>query len=81
MKYRLGLDLGVASIGSAIIELDDENNPKQIIDTGVRIFEVSEGAADRRAKRTARKNYKHTKTTCFVGSITVRKWTMANKNI
>lgn len=60
MKYRLGLDLGVASIGSAIIELDDENNPKQIIDTGVRIFEVSEGAADRRAKRTARKNYKHT---------------------
>ena len=44
MKYRLGLDLGVSSIGSAIIELDEQNNPKNIIDAGVRIFEVSEGA-------------------------------------
>lgn len=38
MKYRLGLDLGVGSIGSAVIELDNENNAKDIIDAGVRIF-------------------------------------------
>ncbi len=38
MKYRLGLDLGVGSIGSAIIELDNEGNAKDIIDAGVRIF-------------------------------------------
>ncbi len=56
MKYRLGLDLGVGSIGSAIIELDEQNNAKNIIDAGVRIFEVSEGAEERRLKRTARKN-------------------------
>ena len=56
MKYRLGLDLGVGSIGSAIIELDEQNNAKKIIDAGVRIFEVSEGAEERRLKRTARKN-------------------------
>lgn len=38
MKYRLGLDLGVGSIGSAVIELDNENNAKDIIDAGVRIL-------------------------------------------
>lgn len=48
MKYRLGLDLGVGSIGSAVIELDNENNAKDIIDAGVRIFEISEGAEERR---------------------------------
>ncbi|MDR0741568.1 MAG: HNH endonuclease [Rickettsiales bacterium] len=56
MKYRLGLDLGVGSIGAAVIRLDNENNPTEIIDAGVRIFEVSEGAEDRRLKRTIRKN-------------------------
>lgn len=56
MKYRLGLDLGVSSIGSAIIQLDGNNNAQDIIDAGVRIFEVSEGAEERRLKRTARKN-------------------------
>ena len=56
MKYRLGLDLGVGSIGSAIIELDENGNALDIKDAGVRIFEVSEGAEDRRTKRTARKN-------------------------
>ena len=61
MKYRLGLDLGVGSIGSAIIELDEQNNTKDIIDAGVRIFNVSEGAEDRRTKRTMRKNLVRTR--------------------
>ncbi len=56
MKYRLGLDLGVGSIGSAVIELDDNGDAIDIKDAGVRIFEVSKGAEDRRIKRTARKN-------------------------
>lgn len=56
MKYRLGLDLGIGSIGSAITEIDENNNARKIIDAGSRIFEVSEGAEDRRVKRTARKN-------------------------
>ena len=56
MKYRLGLDLGVGSIGSAIIELDKNGNALDIKDAGVRIFEVSEGAENRRVKRTSRKN-------------------------
>ena len=61
MKYRLGLDLGVGSIGSAIVELDEQNDCKDIIDAGVRIFNVSEGAEERRLKRTARKNIVRTK--------------------
>lgn len=56
MKYRLSLDLGVGSIGSAVALLDEQNNVKNIIDAGVRIFEVSEGAEERRTKRSARKN-------------------------
>lgn len=61
MKYRLGLDLGVGSISSAIIELDEQNNTRDIIDAGVRIFNVSEGAEDRRIKRTMRKNLVRTR--------------------
>ncbi len=61
MRYRLGLDLGVSSIGSAVIQLSDKNEALKIIDAGSRIFEVSEGAEDRRLKRTARKNTIRTK--------------------
>lgn len=61
MKYRLGLDLGVSSIGSAVLALDKENNVQDIVDAGVRIFEVSDGAEERRAKRSARKNLIRTK--------------------
>ena len=61
LNYRLGLDLGVSSIGSAIVKIDDEGDPLKIVDAGVRIFPVSEGASDRREKRTARKNNVRTK--------------------
>ena len=61
MKYCLGLDLGVGSIGSAIVEIDGQNCAKHIVDAGVRIFEVSEGAEDRRIKRTMRKNLVRTR--------------------
>jgi len=61
MKYRLSLDLGVSSIGSAIINLNDDNESLSIVDAGVRIFKVSEGAEDRRLKRQARKNNERTK--------------------
>lgn len=38
MKYRLGLDMGTNSIGYAIVSLDENDNPKELIDLGVRIF-------------------------------------------
>ncbi|MCE5340210.1 MAG: type II CRISPR RNA-guided endonuclease Cas9 [Planctomycetaceae bacterium] len=61
MKYRLSLDMGVGSIGAAVLKLDEENRVSEIVDKGVCIFEVSEGAEDRRLKRSQRKNTYRTK--------------------
>ncbi len=58
MKYRLSLDLGVSSIGSAIIHLDEQNQATKIIDAGVNIFPISEGAEERRHNRQMRKTIK-----------------------
>ena len=38
MEYRLGLDLGTNSIGWAVYSLDNEKEPQNLIDLGVRIF-------------------------------------------
>jgi len=61
MKYRLSLDIGVGSIGSTVLPLDEHNRVTDIEDSGVCIFEVSEGAEERRVKRTQRKNTERTK--------------------
>lgn len=68
-KHILGLDLGVGSIGWALIE-SEEDSPKRIVGMGSRIVpltkddsdQFSKGQAitknaDRTAKRTARKGY------------------------
>lgn len=61
MQYRLSLDLGVSSIGSAAIALNVQHEASEIMDAAVRIFPVSEGAEARREKRQARKNNERTK--------------------
>ena len=62
MKYRLGLDIGTNSLGWCVLELNDENDPINIVASGVRIF--SDGRenkskatlkASRREARSARK--------------------------
>ena len=68
-KHILGLDLGVGSIGWALIETEDDQ-PKQIIGMGSRIVPLSKDDsdqfskgqaisknADRTARRTTRKGY------------------------
>lgn len=62
MKKRLGLDLGVASVGWALIEQDDEENPIRIIDEGSFCYSELEKGKDgkldnvtRREKRGARR--------------------------
>lgn len=68
-KKVLGLDLGVGSIGWALIEMDD-NQPKQILGMGSRIVPISKDDSDqfnkgqaitknaeRTQRRTARKGY------------------------
>lgn len=38
IKYKLGLDLGCTSLGWAIVELNDGDEPTRLVDMGVRIF-------------------------------------------
>lgn len=54
-NYTLGIDLGIASIGTAIIQVDTEGQAVKILDAGTRIFDTPEGAAERRQKRQERK--------------------------
>ena len=62
MKYILGLDIGIASVGWAVVEIDEDENPIRLIDVGVRVFERAEVpktgdslAAARRAARSMRR--------------------------
>ncbi|EGK12163.1 hypothetical protein HMPREF0476_0162 [Kingella kingae ATCC 23330] len=42
LNYILGLDLGIASCGWAVVEMDEQENPLRLIDVGVRTFEEAE---------------------------------------
>ena len=55
-RYNLGIDLGIASIGTALVLIDEAGNPTKPLDLGVRTFSVPEGAATRRTKRLERKH-------------------------
>ncbi len=68
-EYILGLDIGSASIGWALIGLDSFHNPNTVVRTGVRIFEPGvEGSAleiergKDQSKAVARKKGKHDST-------------------
>ena len=62
LNYILGLDIGIASVGWAMVEIDDKENPIRLIDLGVRVFERAEVpktgdslAAARRSARSIRR--------------------------
>jgi CRISPR-associated endonuclease Csn1 len=62
--YILGLDLGVGSIGSAVVAIDRDGTktyPSDIVYSGARIFPSSRGAADRREHRSQRNSLRHRK--------------------
>ncbi|MDR2811531.1 MAG: type II CRISPR RNA-guided endonuclease Cas9, partial [Endomicrobium sp.] len=63
--YRIGLDLGVGSIGFAILSMEENSDknllPKEIIMSGSRIFKASDGAINRRMQRGQRNNHRHTR--------------------
>ena len=46
MGYRIGLDIGITSVGWSAIEDDENGNPKRIIDLGSRIFDAAEKPKD-----------------------------------
>ena len=60
--YGIGLDIGVTSVGWAVLALDGEEKPRGIIDMGSRIFDAAEHpktgaslALPRREARSARR--------------------------
>lgn len=62
MKYVLGLDIGIASVGFAVVEQDDNREFTGISDAGVRVFRAAEQpktgaslALPRREKRGSRR--------------------------
>ncbi|MDE8034933.1 type II CRISPR RNA-guided endonuclease Cas9 [Actinobacillus equuli subsp. equuli] len=62
LNYILGLDLGIASVGWAVVEIDEQENPLGLIDVGVRTFDRAEVpktgeslALARRLARSARR--------------------------
>lgn len=62
LNYRIGLDIGITSVGWAVLENGINDEPRKIIDLGVRIFEAAEIpktgeslAAPRRNARTTRR--------------------------
>ncbi|MGF6147647.1 Uncharacterized protein conserved in bacteria [Kingella potus] len=61
-RYILGLDLGIASVGWALVLVDEEENPVGLLDCGVRVFERAEEpktgeslSAGRRVARSIRR--------------------------
>lgn len=58
MNYRVGLDIGIASVGYSVIETDENGEPCRIEKLGVRIFEKAEqpktGASLAEPRRLAR---------------------------
>ncbi|MFV0288952.1 MAG: type II CRISPR RNA-guided endonuclease Cas9, partial [Mycoplasmatales bacterium] len=56
INYTLGLDLGITSVGWAIVNLDDENKATHIVDTGVIITETMEDGKEGNLINTKRRN-------------------------
>lgn len=58
MNYRIGLDIGITSVGWSVIENHDDGEPIKIVNLGSRIFEKAEnpktGASLASARREAR---------------------------
>lgn len=62
LYYRIGLDIGIASVGWAVLENNSNDEPVRIVDLGVRLFDKAEIpktgeslAGPRRAARTTRR--------------------------
>lgn len=55
LKYKLGIDVGVASLGLAIVEVDNAGNEKRVIQGYVRTWSVPEGGEARRLARSQRR--------------------------
>ena len=44
--YRIGLDIGIASVGWSCLACDENGDIKHILDLGVRTFDIPENPKD-----------------------------------
>ena len=59
MKQKiLGLDIGIASVGHAIINYDDKNFDGEIIEAGARVFDACEVAKTKEPLNAQRRNFR-----------------------
>ncbi len=68
LNYRIGLDIGIASVGWAVLENNSNDEPMRILDLGVRLFDKAEMpktgeslAGPRRMARTTRRRLRRRK--------------------
>lgn len=65
MDYRIGLDVGIASVGWAVLENNSDGEPQRIVNMGSRIFEKAEvpktGASLAEPRRMARSARRRTR--------------------
>lgn len=67
MKYSIGLDCGISSVGFAVMELDYNDEPRRIVKLGSRVFDKAENPKDgsslaqprREARGTRRRIRRH----------------------
>lgn len=57
-KYALGIDIGIASTGWGLLALDDNGDPKRIIDAGSLIFSAAETPKTGEKKAAVRRGYR-----------------------
>ena len=46
MRYNIGLDIGISSVGFAVMSLNEDDIPQQIIRIGSRVFDTAENPKD-----------------------------------
>ena len=46
MFYRIGLDIGITSVGWCVVETYENGEPKRILSLGTRIFDAAENPKD-----------------------------------
>lgn len=58
MKYAIGLDIGITSVGYAAVMLDDDDKANRIIRLGSRIFEAAEHPKDGSSLAAPRREFR-----------------------
>ena len=56
MKYAVGLDIGISSVGYAVMMLDETDTPSAILKMGSRIFDAAENPKDGSSLAAPRRN-------------------------